>query len=429
MKGFLGGIARAGRELLGLNGRGTSPDAFADMCADLLKLKGEAASIALADAIHRAYQALATEHRLRFFNVLLEQLEPPSQEIEAAIDAWRAAPAADTLQALNAASESARRELIRMLNVAPGGTEALIRMRADLLDLLPQHPALAAVDRDFSYVFRSWFNRGFLNLEVINWQTPAMVLEKLIAYEAVHEIQGWDDLRRRLSEDRRCFGFFHPALPDEPLIFVEVALVNGLADSIDTLLHAGMSAAELPDTAVFYSISNCQRGLDGISFGNFLIKQVVDMLAAEMPSLKTFATLSPLPGFCRWLNEQMAAEETLLQDGDGADLEALNIDNWLEEPAVSKTLEPVLMRLGATYLLKAKHGQGPRDPVARFHLRNGARLERLNWRANTSARGIDQSCGMMVNYVYERKSLLRNHEQFANSGKISSSAQLRKLLN
>lgn len=425
MKTFLSGIARAGRELLGLNG--ASPDAFAGMCRDLLKLKGEAGSIALADTIHRAYAKLDNTGREAFFDVLRDELEPATDAIESAVAAWQRAPGPATLQALNEASESARRDLIRMLNVAPGGTAALIRMRSDLLALLKTSPEYAAVDRDFAYVFRSWFNRGFLNLEMIDWQTPAMVLEKLIAYEAVHEIQGWDDLRRRLADDRRCFGFFHPALSDEPLIFVEVALVNGLASDINTLLSPGMSAAEQPDTAVFYSISNCQQGLRGISFGNFLIKQVVDMLATEIPSLKTFATLSPLPGFRTWLDEQRAGDGKFLRDADHAVLDMLATPDWHRDESSAQTLQPVLTRLGATYLLKARAGREPRDPVARFHLGNGARLERLNWRADLSEKGVRQSAGLMVNYVYDRKTLLRNHEQYANSGRIASAAAVRKL--
>jgi len=430
MKNFLAGIANAGRELLGLPGGQASAAAFAEMSRALLKLKGEASAIALADTFHTTYAALEPEQRREFFRMLLSHLEPDTEAVEAAIADWHASPSPETLLRLNQASESSRRELIRALNVAPGGTEALLHMRTDLLDELAVDPALATINDDFSYVFQSWFNRGFLSLEKIDWQTPAFILEKLIAYEAVHEIHGWDDLRRRLADDRRCFAFFHPALPDEPLIFVQVALVKGLAGNISDLLAPPNLDQPLADTAVFYSISNCQRGLTGVSFGNFLIKQVVDMLAVELPSLKTYATLSPLPGFSRWLRGFLADADTgdaLLSASARDELQLLDSSEWMADETASKVLEPILRRLAAHYLIHAKRGAEPLDAVARFHLRNGARLERINWLAYVSDNGLRQSFGVMVNYVYERKTVLANHEAFVNRGDIAASSALRKL--
>jgi malonyl-CoA decarboxylase len=432
MKSFLAGIANAGRELLGLKAGPPSAEAFAGMSRDLLKLKGEAAAIAIADTLHSAYASLEPAQRREFFGVLLEQLEPDPEKVEAAIAEWRSAPGPDKLLRLNQATESSRRELIRALNVAPGGTEALVRMRADLLDSLAEDPALSAINDDFSYVFQSWFNRGFLSLEKIDWQTPAFILEKLITYEAVHEIRGWDDLRRRLADDRRCFAFFHPALPDEPLIFVQVALVSGLASGIEDLLAPAETAANSPDTAVFYSISNCQRGLTGVSFGNFLIKQVVDMLAVELPTLNTYATLSPVPGFRRWLDAAVgstgdADEGFVVDEKERAKLELLRAPDWPADTTATKALGPILCRLCAHYLLNEKRGNEPLDPVARFHLRNGARLERINWLADPSSNGVNQSLSLMVNYVYDRKTVLRNHEAFSNNGEIAASSAVRKL--
>ena len=411
MRNFLTGIAKAGRELLGLGSDRDRARAFNELSQELLKLKGEASAIALADDLLTRYARLDADARAarrhaatrkgdragdsrlsgyaQFFLMLLEDMLPPEKEIEQAIR-----PAPHTLMTLSQAAESPRRDLIRALNMAPAGTEALVKMREDLLDVLKDEPQLKPVDSDYAYLFRSWFNRGFLSLRKIDWETPAYILEKLIAYEAVHEIQGWDDLRRRLADDRRCFAFFHPALPDEPLIFVEVALVKGLANSIEKLLEApsGDERRE-PNAAIFYSISDCQRGLQGVSFGNFLLKQVIDMLAAELPSLKNYATLSPIPGFLRWLNDTLIHAPSTLpaKESDLAVLAALKHDDWYEDKAVSKKLKPLLSRLCAHYLLTVKSGMEPLDPVARFHLRNGARLERINWLADTSAKGVRES--------------------------------------
>src|SRR5262245_7456972 len=269
------------------------------MCNRLLHLKGEASAITLANQILTAYKGLSDRNRLQFFERLLTEFVPDAERLNLGIAAYQHEPNAKTLAELQAAVEAPRQELFRLLNMGPDGTASIIALRQDLREVLPDRPNLKPVDSDLLHLFQSWFNRGFLRLERIDWTTPAIILEKLIQYESVHEIRGWDDLRRRLAEDRRCFAFFHPALPEEPLIYVEVALTKGLASSIQEVLSARIPDPDLefkPDAAIFYSINNCQPGLSGVSFGNFLIKQVTDSLAEEIPSLKQYATVSPIHG-------------------------------------------------------------------------------------------------------------------------------------
>jgi malonyl-CoA decarboxylase len=304
-------------------------------------------------------------------------------------------------------------------------------MRKELLGHLGREPALKLLDADLRHLFASWFNRGFLELRRIDWESPAAVLEKLIVYEAVHEIQGWDDLRRRLAADRRCFGFFHPALPGEPLIFVEVALVEGLAAAVQPLLarddgdeQAARERAVRADTAIFYSISNCQDGLRGVSFGNFLIKQVVEELRVELPQLVRFSTLSPVPGFRRWLVKRLAAGE----EPEAALLAPLGTEGWWQDAAETEALRRPLVRLCATYLTGTGGPKGFADPVARFHLSNGARLERVNWLGNVAPRGIQESYGIMVNYLYDPKAIEANHEAFAQDGTVVRSPDVDALL-
>jgi malonyl-CoA decarboxylase len=317
------------------------------------------------------------------------------------------------------------------MNMAPGGTSALIAMRKEIAGRLRDEPTLRLLDSDLKHLFASWFNRGFLELRRIDWQSPAAVLEKLIAYEAVHEIHGWDDLRRRLAPDRRCFAFFHPALPDDPLIFVEVALVEGLAGAVQPLLvqdsddDAARNRAARADTAIFYSISNCQDGLRGISFGNFLIKQVVEELKNELQHLTRFSTLSPVPGFRRWLTKRLAST------GDPAAALLARIETGagrVDTPESDDSLKPLMMHFCAAYLTRHASTQEPADPVARFHLGNGARLERINWLGNTAPRGIQESFGIMVNYLYDIETIESNHEAFVNDGTVMRSADVDALL-
>jgi malonyl-CoA decarboxylase len=321
----------------------------------------------------------------------------------------------------------------------------LVDMRADILSFLKEEPTLKPLDADLRDLLSSWFDIGFLEMRSISWNSPAALLEKLIEYEAVHAIRSWDDLRNRLESDRRLFAFFHPRMPDEPLIFVEVALVNGISASIQALLdeNAPTEDPHKADTAIFYSISNAQKGLRGISLGNFLIKRVVDELSRDLPNLRTFSTLSPIPGFARWLAKSAAEGEKLgltaqdrrlLKEATGTAvnrgqfLKLLDDPTWHEDEALALALRDPLSRLCARYLLKAKRRDQPLDPVARFHLNNGAQLERINWLGDVSPKGIEESAGMMVNYLYRLSDIERNHERFASDGTIAASSQVRSLL-
>jgi len=404
---------------------------LADLCHALIAEQGEPSSAALAMEALSVYARLDDTGHAEFFDVLAREFAPDPDAVLRAIDAYRSAPNPQTLSALERVVEAPRQELFRRLNMAPGGTAALVEMRGRILPTLKVKPELQPVERDLAHLLRSWFNRGFITLQRIDWHTPAHVLEKLIRYEAVHEINGWDDLRRRLAADRRCFAFFHPALPDEPLIFVEVALVKGLAASVQPLLDPQREVADpdRADTAIFYSISDCQPGLHGISFGNFLIKQVAAELEAELRKVKTFATLSPVPGFRAWLEGNLP-QLTALAGG-------VKLAAWLEKSrgqAARRSVLPgdelreLLLQLCALYLTRVhRNDDRPADAVARFHLRNGARLERVNWAADTSARGIAQSAGIMVNYLYELDEVERNHEAYVNEGRVTASRRVEAL--
>lgn len=422
-------IADRGREILVARRGARRRRTLEHLCSDLLSEPGEASAIALARELVERYEAMDDVSKLSFFAMLENAFSPEVDVVNRAAEAYREAPAASTLMVLSRAVEPPRQELIRRLNMAPRGTPAIVGMRQDLLRLLPDHPELKAVDADLEHLLRSWFNRGFLQLRTIDWSTPAFLLEKLFEYEAVHEIRGWADMRRRLESDRRCFAFFHPALPDEPLIFVEVALLDSLASSIQPLLDSESPRGdpERATTAIFYSISNCQDGLRGISFGSFLIKQVVAELATELPRLKSFATLSPVPGLRKWLAQQLASEGHGFTEVEVALLGLLEDANWSLKPEqeAPEPLQELLLRCCARYLLQAKAGVAPLDPVARFHLGNGARVERINWLADISSKGLSQSAGMMVNYAYRPKQIERNHEAYVNRGKIASSAAVR----
>ncbi|MFH5923781.1 malonyl-CoA decarboxylase [Roseomonas xinghualingensis] len=391
----------------------------------LLTERGEASGAAVAREVMTALRDLAPEDRAAFHLFMATSFDPNPDVLRAAAEAYLADPCPTNVGRLARAAEPPRQELLRRMNMSPGGTAALVELRRQLLHEVKGEPALQPLEADLHHLFVSWFNRGFLQLRRIDWQTPAAILEKIIRYEAVHEIAGWHDLRRRLTADRRCYGFFHPSLPHEPLIFVEVALVQGLASSVQPLLDAeGEAGAEEraaeADTAIFYSISNCQDGLRGISFGNFLIKQVVEDLKAELPQLTRFSTLSPIPGFRRWLDKRMeegAADAELALPLAGPD--------WWKDPAQAEVLRLPLLRLCAEYLTNP---DGRMDPVARFHLGNGARLERINWLGNTAPRGMQESYGLMVNYLYEREEIERNHEAFVRGGTVVRSGEVDALL-
>ncbi len=429
-------ISERGRALLARNRRveaSARSESLVELCEDLLSSRGEASGVARAREILGRYGELTTGPRIAFFEALSERFGPDPARMQAAIAAWREKPSDATAAELHAASEPRRQELFRRLNLAPGGTVALVRMREQLIDVLDHRDDLTAVDDDFTHLFSSWFNRGFLVLRRIDWSTPAIVLDKIIRYEAVHEISDWEDLRRRIDPpDRRCYAFFHPALVDDPLIFVEVALTRDIPDAIAPILSPDREVME-PEkmrTAVFYSISNCQRGLAGVSFGNFLIKQVVEEICREMPKLSTFVTLSPVTNFTAWLARERAQENSAaLSEADKVLFAALDDPNWWRDEETAARLQDPLMRAAAWYFLRARGERGlPVDAVARFHLGNGARLERINWLADTSDKAIAQAHGLMVNYQYDLDDIETNHEAYAETRNVVASSAVQRLL-
>jgi malonyl-CoA decarboxylase len=390
------------------------------LCHALLSERGEVSGLQIAGEVLTLVGTFDRDARAAFFDLLVEEFSPNPEAVKRCAEAYRADSSQMNLLRLQQAVEPSRRELFRRLNVAREGIGALVTMRRQLLGELDAHPYWRAIDADFTHLFKSWFNRGFLELRQIDWRTSAAVLEKLIQYEAVHQIQGWHDLRRRLQADRRCYGFFHHALPEEPIIYIEVALTRGVSSEVQTLLDpdSAVSDCKSADSAVFYSITNCQEGLRGVSFGHLLIKQVVENLQRELPQLKTFATLSPIPSFRRWLLDQTGSRQSPRL---ARLLTQLDQPEWWKQPALTSALKLELAPLCAYYLLYAKRGKEPFDPVARFHLGNGARLLRLNWLSDTSPSGISRSGGLTVNYLYDLAELERNHEVYTRDFKVIAS--------
>lgn len=432
---ILDSILRAGRDLLARARpsdleAASSAAALAGLCHTLLQHRGEASGLALADEILASYVRLPFEEREAFFDCLNQEFAADQAAILTAAEAYRLDPQSETLARLSQAVEAPRLKLFEQLNTAPGGTGRLVAMRADLLDMLRRRPELKPIEADLHRLLVSWFNRGFLVMQRIDWESPASVLEKIVAYEAVHEINGFDDLRTRLAEDRRCFAFFHPAMPGDPVIFVQIALGNDLASAVEPLIarQRPIGSADQADTAVFYSISNCHKGLRGISFGNFLIKQVIEELRRDLENIEHFVTLSPVQGFRGWVAE---AASDQLPESVQTDLTAareLEAESGHVEPGpMTEDAKAALMRLCAHYLLNEQRAGEPLDPVARFHLSNGAVLERINWNADPSAVGLERSFGIMVNYVYRLKEIERNHERYVAEGQIAASNAVRNL--
>jgi len=423
-------VTERSRKLLRLQDNGTLQLSAQALAEALLSTRGEASGVALSRALLDRWQTMSAGERRDWFQFLARDLGPDSGALTHAVARWSETPTPDNASRLHQAAEPRRQELFRRMNMAPGGTATLVKMREALLADLKEKPEFAAIDADFEHLFTSWFNRGFLVLKRIEWSTPADILEKIILYEAVHEIHGWSDLKSRLQPaDRRCFAFFHPQMPDEPLVFVEVALTRGTPSSIGEVIAAGRKPIKdtEADTAVFYSISNTQDGLRGVSFGNFLIKQVVEELLRELPGLRTFVTLSPVPSFAAWLAAQRQDQADKRIGGQIFDL--LDQAGWQETAEARTAIRPLLEQAAAIYLLEAKARNGkPADPVARFHLNNGAALERINFMGDTSAKGMRQSHGIMVNYLYDLGAIERNHEAYANSGEVAASASVRRML-
>lgn len=446
-------IADRGRELLGLDSTGNDETDIHLLCQQLLAGEGEASGIALSQEILRLYKKMSDKQKLAFYHLLDEHFAPDFEKIQSVMTRYQNSHSAEDLIKLTNAVEAPRQELFRRLNMAPNGTASLVALRAELLKQLKNYPSFRSTDADLKHLLSSWFNRGFLQLSRIDWSSPAEILEKLINYEAVHEIHGWDDLRRRLMKDRRCFAFFHPAMPNEPLIFVEVALVKGLSDEVTSLIDP--DATELnpkqADTAIFYSINNTQAGLRGISFGNFLIKQVLTELTKECPWLKVSSTLSPIPTFKKTIENWLSSNEVTPQysefniilknnavllapmraqlalekkQDDKPSLTALLQNHLIEK---DEALGSILTELALSFLTFTSSKGKLTDPVAMFHLSNGACLERINPYADMSEHGQSNSFGLMVNYLYDLETVEINHEAFVAKNKIKMSDTLTKM--
>ena len=413
----------------------------------LVSERGESNAVSMALDVISNYRKLNAEQRPKFFAMLAEQFNIDAEQLTKAAQSFAADPSARNYIRLQKISESPRQELLRRLNRAPGGTAAVVEMRRDLLTLLNKKPELMGLDYDMRHLLSSWFNPGFLKMHRVDWKSPAEILEKIIAHEAVHAIDGWDDLRRRLQPDRRCFAFFHPQLPDEPLIFVEVALLPEIPVAIMPLVDKKSTPVEQSNqfkVAAFYSISNCESGLRGVSMGNFLIKRVAEQLHAEFPGLKTFVTLSPIPGLMEWITAGAHLGDLPSSDkikpavrkarDDALELLKLNGSNWMDKlgkawhpDQCSEREKAAFMALTAIYLTTVTPSRDG-NPVAKFHLGNGAKLHQINWAGDLSKNGLRQSAGLMVNYLYDLSSVEENHERFVN-GEMIYSRYVSKLMN
>ena len=425
LAGLLGSVISAGKGILSRRRQAAAEAPSGDLlakCQELLHHRGEASGLALACEVISDYQALDAANRNLFFEALGDAFDADPEGIIAAANAYKTNRSNEQLTALGKAIEAPRVKLFRRMNMAPDATSVLVKMRGALLQLLADRPELKRVDTDLKHQFVSWFNRGFLELRVIDWNSPAAVLERIIQYESVHAIQGWEDLRSRLRENRMCFAFFHPAMPDDPLVFVEVALTSGIPTAIAPLIDKTAEPANQKDldTVVFYSISNCHPGLAGVSFGNFLIKQVVEEVGKRYPKAKRYVTLSPVPGFCKWL----AAEH------NSPDLDIHELRS-LAKVHGTNTTDPrweAALELCARYLVKERSQDLALDPVARFHLGNGASLHAIHWAADLSDKGLQQSVGMMVNYLYDLDSIEENHDAYFDQSEVAISRAVARLL-
>jgi malonyl-CoA decarboxylase len=399
-------------------------------CHDLLSDRGEVPGARLASDVLALYGSLNPQARAIFFEGLVVDFSAEPTAVRRAAEQYLEKLSATTLLEFQRAGEAPRQELFLRLNAARDGTGLLVQMRHHLLEGLRDRASWAVVEADLAHILKSVFNRGLLEFHQIDWETPAPVLEKLMQYEAVHEIRDWQDLRRRLEADRRCYAFFHPAWPTEPIIFAEVALTRGMSARITPLLdpESAVLETEQCDSAIFYSITNCQPGLRGFAFGNALIGRVMDDLRTRLPRLRTFATLSPIPGFRPWLSalasssNRSASLDALMQK-----VTKLSTLGSFSGERLSAELEATLLPLCARYLLHAKQGAEPADPVARFHLRNGARLRRVNWLSDLSRAGLERAAGLTANYVYSPTNLERNCQTYGRERKVNTTRQLERL--
>ena len=431
LKQIISSIADAGQKLFNKkNIKENDLNSILSLCDDLISHKGAAFGITVARNITELYQSLSEENKLLFFKKINEKYKPSFTKVNEAINQYKISPNEKTLASLFKSSEGKRRELFRRMNMAPNGTSIIVGLREDLLKILKDNNELRGLDDDLRHLFRAWFNPGFLKLEKITWNTKAAVLEKIIKYERVHQMKNMNELKRRLGEDRRFFSYFHPALEDEPIIFVEVALTNGLGKSIQKLMKPSSGEQKKHDTATFYSISNCQEGLSRVTLGNFLIKRVVYEIQEELPHIKNFGTLSPIPGFAEWFSY---LEENKIKNILG------NLTNQNVSFLKSKDLKigdnriienkDAIMKLVAHYIVNEKNQKGlPANDVSRFHLGNGAIVDDIVVNANVSEAGFERSFGVMVNYLYELKNIEKNHEYYMNNNQVIVSDKIKKCL-
>jgi len=405
-------------------------ESIISLCDDLISNKGAAFGITVARDITDLYQTLSPEKKLLFFKKINEKFRPNHTKVTEAIDLYKSEQNDKNLFRLFITSEGQRRELFRRMNMSPNGISTIVSLREDLLKILNENKELKPLDNDLRELFKSWFNPGFLKLAKITWDTKAAVLEKIIQYERVHKIKDMNELKRRLGEDRRFFSYFHPALEDEPIIFVQVALTNGLGKSIQEIMKPTTVGAKKYDTATFYSISNCQEGLSRVTLGNFLIKRVVYEIQEELPNIKNFGTLSPIPGFRDWLTTlDNKIIQNILEKIPYENISFLKSTNLKIGDGRIVSNKNAIIKLVAHYLMNEKNKKGlPINDVCRFHLGNGAIIDDININANVSEVGFKRSFGIMVNYLYELKNIEKNHEDYVNDKKIIISNQLKKKL-
>jgi malonyl-CoA decarboxylase len=430
-KEIISSIADAGQKLFSIkNIKKNDLESIISLCDDLISHKGAAFGITVARDITELYQSLSPENKLLFFKKINDKYKPSFTKVNEAIENYTKSQNEKTLSNLFKVSEGKRRELFRRMNMAPNGTAIIVALREDLIRILKDNKELSELDNDLRHLFRAWFNPGFLKLAKITWDTKAAVLEKIIKYERVHQIKDMNELKRRLGEDRRFFSYFHPALEDEPIIFVQVALTNGLGKSIQELMKPSSDEKKIYDTATFYSISNCQEGLSRVTLGNFLIKRVVYEIQEELPHIKNFGTLSPIPGFADWFTY---LEETKIKNilGDLKDQDIIFLksqDLKLGDSRIVRNKEAII-KLVAHYIVNEKNEKGlPVNDVSRFHLGNGAIVDDIVVNANISETGFKRSYGVMVNYLYELKNIEKNHEEYMNNNKVIVSDKIKKYL-
>jgi malonyl-CoA decarboxylase len=431
LRQIISSIADAGKQLFNKkNIKKNDLDSILSLCDDLISNKGAAFGITVARDITELYQTLSTDNKILFFKSINEKYRPSFTKVNEAIDVYKNSQNEKTLSDLFKVSEGKRRELFMRMNMAPNGTSIIVSLREDLLKILKENRDLVSLDEDLKHLFKSWFNPGFLKLKKITWDTKAAILEKIIKYERVHHMKDMNELKRRLGEDRRFFSYFHPALEDEPIIFVQVALTNGLGRSIQEITKQSSGDEKKYDTATFYSISNCQEGLSRVTLGNFLIKRVVYEIQEELPHIKNFGTLSPIPGFVDWFSYLEESKiKNILGNIKNQDVMFLKSkDLKIGDKRIIDNKEAII-KLVSHYIVNEKNRDGlPVNDVSRFHLGNGAIVEDIIINANISENGFKRSFGVMVNYLYELKNIEKNHEEYMNKKKVILSDKLKKYL-